>query len=112
MKRRPALAALIAFAAMLLALGAARATDYLNNPNPACRTMRNSVAGAPLLPEPNRDDTRKAMGLAGGDMPAVGNMPVIRRDSTRRPSRCCRRSTARERTRSPRCRRTRRASIS
>jgi len=80
MKRLPALAALIAFAAMPGALGPARATDYLNNPNPACRVMRNSVTGAPYPPEPNREETRRAMYLAHGDANAFGNVAVVRRD--------------------------------
>jgi hypothetical protein len=67
MNRLPVIAALIAFAATLGALGDARATDYLNNPTPACRTMRNSVAGAPFPPEPNREETRKALATWGGD---------------------------------------------
>ena len=36
-------------------------------PNPACATMRNETLGAPYLPEPNRDDMRKAQLLWGGD---------------------------------------------
>jgi len=39
---------MIVLAETLLALGSARATDYLNNQNPACRTMCNSFAGAPF----------------------------------------------------------------
>jgi hypothetical protein len=75
----PVIAALIAFAAMLLTLGDARATDYLNNPNPACRTMRNSVAGAPFPPEPNREETRKAQFLWGGDPSYLGNSGYARK---------------------------------
>jgi hypothetical protein len=41
--------------------------------------MRNNVIGAPYLPEPNRDDTRKAMALAGGDTQPFGNIGVVRR---------------------------------
>jgi hypothetical protein len=67
MKRLPVIAALIALAAMLEAVGLARATTYGRDAsNPACAVMRNNVIGAPYLPEPNRDDTRKAMALAGG----------------------------------------------
>src|SRR5271168_2248455 len=80
MKRLPAIAALIALAAMLGALGDARATEYLNNPNPVCRTMRNSVAGAPTHPEPNREDTREAMYLAHGDTNSFGNVAYVRKD--------------------------------
>ena len=75
MKRLPVIAALVALVVMLLALGAARATEYAGNPNPACRTMRNNVIGAPFLPEPNRDDTRKAQLLWGGDPSILGNSP-------------------------------------
>ncbi len=74
MKRLPVIAALVALA-VLLALGSARATDYANNPNPACRTMRNVTIGAPFLPEPNREDTRKALLLWGGDPSILGNSP-------------------------------------
>ena len=79
MKRLPVIVALIAFAAMLLALGGARATDYLNNPNPTCRIMRNSVAGAPFPPEPNREETRKAQLLWGGDPSYLGNSGYARK---------------------------------
>jgi hypothetical protein len=79
----PVIAALIAFAAMLLALGGARATYYLDNPNPACRTMRNIVAGAPFPPEPNREETRQAVYLAHGDTNAFGNTSYVRKDYAR-----------------------------
>ena len=68
---------------MLLALSSARATDYLNNPNPVCRMMRNSVAGAPTHPEPNREETRESMYLAHGDTNAFGNTSYVRKDYAR-----------------------------
>jgi hypothetical protein len=56
------------------ALGTAHATTYGRDAtNPACATMRNSVIGAPFLPEPNRDDTRKALATWGGDPSFLGN---------------------------------------
>ena len=73
MKRLPVIVALVALAAMLLAFGAARATEYSNFS--ACRTMRNVVIGAPFLPEPNRADTRKAQLLWGGDPSILGASP-------------------------------------
>jgi len=83
LNRPPLLVALIAFAAMLLALGSARATDYLNNPNPACRTMRNNVAGVRIPPEPNREETRQAIYLAHGDTNSFGNTSYVRKDYAR-----------------------------
>jgi hypothetical protein len=82
MNRLPALAALIAFAA-LLTLGPARATDYFNNPNPACRAMRNVVVGAPTPAEPNREETRAAVYLAHGDSNAIGNTSYGRKEYAR-----------------------------
>jgi hypothetical protein len=79
MNRLPVIAALIALGVMLEVLGAARGTDYLNNPNPACRVMRNSVAGAPFPPEPNRDDMRKALSTWGGDPSFLGNSGYARK---------------------------------
>lgn len=83
MHRLPALAALIALAAMLLAVSGARATDYLDNPNPACRAMRNNVAGARIPPEPNREETRQAKYLAHGDTNSFGNTSYVRKDYAR-----------------------------
>jgi len=66
-------------AALLLALGPTSATEYSNNPNPACRTMRNNTPGLPFPPEPNREDTRKAQLLWGGDPSFLGNSPYARK---------------------------------
>ncbi len=66
-------------AALLLALGPTAATDYNTNPNPACRLMRNNTLGAPYPPEPNREDTRKAQLLWGGDPSFLGNSPYARK---------------------------------
>ena len=77
MKRLPVIAALVALVVVLLALGAARATEYSNFS--ACRTMRNVVVGAPHLPEPNREDTRKAQLLWGGDPSILGTSPYARK---------------------------------
>ena len=41
--------------------------------------MRNSVAGAPFPPEPNRDDTRKALATWGGDPSFLGNSGYARK---------------------------------
>jgi hypothetical protein len=48
-------------------------------PNPACATMRNETLGAPYLPEPNRDDMRKAQLLWGGDPSYLGNSGYARK---------------------------------
>jgi hypothetical protein len=79
----PVIRAFLTLAATLLALGDARATDYLNNPNPACRTMRNNVAGAAIPPEPNREETRQAIYLAHGDTNSFGNTSYVRKDYAR-----------------------------
>jgi hypothetical protein len=80
LKRLPVIAALIAFAVMLGALGDASATDYLNDP--ACR-LRNVVAGARSPPEPNREETREAVYLSHGDTNAIGNTSYGRKDYAR-----------------------------
>lgn len=79
MKRPLVIVALVVAGALLLSLHPGVATDYENNPNTACRTMRNSVVGAPFLPEPNRDDTRKAQLLWGGDPSYLGNSGYARK---------------------------------
>jgi len=45
--------------------------------------MRNSVAGAPFPPEPNREETRGAMYLAHGDTNSFGNTSYVRKDHAR-----------------------------
>ena len=78
MKRLLVIAALIAFA--MLRRSARRARQPRRDAaDPACAVMRNNVIGAPHLPEPNRDDARKAMALAGGDTQPFGNIGVVRR---------------------------------
>jgi hypothetical protein len=47
--------------AMVTAHDMAFATQYADNPNPACRVMRNEAPDAPYPAEPNRADTRAAM---------------------------------------------------
>jgi hypothetical protein len=54
------------------------ATDYVNNPNPACRLMRNSEGGAPSPVAPNRVDTLMAMALGGNRSSPNDRLPVIR----------------------------------
>ena len=65
-------ALIVALAAILYARPSL-ATNYADNPNPACKLMRNVVPGAPYLPEPNRADARRAMALAGDDRNLFGN---------------------------------------
>jgi hypothetical protein len=76
----PFIAALVALAVMLGTPGAAMATTYGSDAtNPACATLRNNVTGAPYLPEPNRDDTRKALLTWGGDPSFLGNSWVAQK---------------------------------
>jgi hypothetical protein len=70
---------LLVAVAMLLFLGAGSATEYANNPNPACRLLRNNMVGAPFPPEPNRADTRAAMVRAGREKSPLNDLPANRR---------------------------------
>jgi hypothetical protein len=61
MKPLNVIVVLLVAAAIVFALRPGLATDYANNPNPACRLMRNIELGAPYPDEPNRAETRAAM---------------------------------------------------
>jgi hypothetical protein len=43
-------------------------------------TIRPAVAGAPFPPEPNREETRRAVYLAHGDLNSFGNIAYVRKD--------------------------------
>jgi hypothetical protein len=79
MKPQHVIVALAVAVAALLSLGAGSATEYANNPNPACRLLRNNTIGAPFPPEPNRAETRAAMQRAGGPKSPLNDLPANRR---------------------------------
>jgi hypothetical protein len=72
MTRPPVMLALLAFLALLAAAPPAAATVYGHG---AC-ILRNNAPGQHYPPEPNRDDTRKALGLAGDEQNSLGNFAV------------------------------------
>jgi hypothetical protein len=65
--------------ALCLAAIPVSATTYGSNSNPACREMRNTIIAAPFPAEPNREDARVAMGLAGDAMLPTDRLPILQR---------------------------------